>query len=63
MPTSQLSTWRWKLLSVGRNLLLADKHAVLRAGDRSLLAGAPGVEGIQRRTLNDDGAFHYPRTG
>jgi Trk K+ transport system NAD-binding subunit len=51
------------LLSNGRDQLLPDEHAPLHAGDRILFAGNVGVEGLQRRTLNDDGAVHYLRTG
>jgi hypothetical protein len=42
---SPLSTWRWKVLS----------------GGRIPLAGEPGVDRLQRRPVNDDGAFHYLR--
>jgi Trk K+ transport system NAD-binding subunit len=51
------------LLSNGRDLLLPDEHTPLRAGDRILFAGEAGVEGLQRRTLSDDGAVDYLRTG
>ena len=51
------------LLSKGRDLLLPDENTPLRAGDRILFAGGEGVEGLQRRTLSDDGAVHYLRTG
>ena len=51
------------LLTQGRDVLLPDENAALRAGDRILFAGEAGVEGLQRRTLNDDGAVHYLRTG
>jgi Trk K+ transport system NAD-binding subunit len=51
------------LLSKGRDTLLPEENTPLRAGDRILFAGAEGIEGLQRRTLNDDGAVHYLRTG
>jgi Trk K+ transport system NAD-binding subunit len=51
------------LLSRGRDLLLPGEHTPLHAGDRVLFAGAAGVEGLQRRTLSDDGVVHYLRTG
>jgi Trk K+ transport system NAD-binding subunit len=51
------------LLTSGRDVLLPDENTPLRAGDRVLFAGAAGVEGLQRRTLNDDSAVHYLRTG
>lgn len=51
------------LLASGRDVLLPDDSTPLRAGDRILFAGAAGVEGLQRRTLNDDGVVHYLRTG
>jgi Trk K+ transport system NAD-binding subunit len=51
------------LLANGRDVLLPDEHTPLHAGDRILFAGAAGVEGLQRRTLSDDGVVHYLRTG
>jgi Trk K+ transport system NAD-binding subunit len=51
------------LLSGGRDVLLPDEHTVLHPGDRILFAGEAGVEGLQRRTLTDDGAIDYLRTG
>jgi len=51
------------LLASGRDVLLPDEHTRLRAGDRILFAGEAGVEGLQRRTLSDDGVVHYLRTG
>jgi Trk K+ transport system NAD-binding subunit len=51
------------LLSNGRDVLLPDEHTPLRPGDRILFAGEAGVEGLQRRTLADDGAIDYLRTG
>jgi hypothetical protein len=51
------------LLSQGRDELLPDEHTPLRAGDRILFAGEAGVEGLQRRTLSDDAAIDYLRTG
>jgi voltage-gated potassium channel len=51
------------LLSGGRDHLLPDEHKHLAAGDRILFAGDAGVEGLQRRTLSDDGAIDYLRTG
>jgi Trk K+ transport system NAD-binding subunit len=51
------------LRSNGRDLLLPDEHTPLRAGDRILFAGEAGVEGLQRRTLADDIAIDYLRTG
>jgi hypothetical protein len=51
------------LLSQGRDELLPDEHTLLRAGDRILFAGEAGVEGLQRRTLSDDAAIDYLRTG
>jgi len=51
------------LLSQGRDELLPDEHTLLRAGDRILFAGETGVEGLQRRTLSDDAAIDYLRTG
>ena len=51
------------LLSQGRDELLPDEHTPLRAGDRILFAGEGGVEGLQRRTLADDVAIDYLRTG
>ena len=51
------------LLSQGRPVLLPDEHTVLLAGDRILFAGEAGVEGLQRRTLTDDVAIDYLRTG
>jgi len=51
------------ILSNGRDALLPDEHTVLRAGDRILFAGEAGVEGLQRRTLTDDVAIDYLRTG
>jgi len=51
------------LLSKGRDTLLPDENTPLRAGDRILFAGGEGIEGLQRRTLDDDGAVHYLRTG
>ncbi len=51
------------LLSSGRDVLLPDEHTPLHPGDRILFAGEAGVEGLQRRTLNDDGAVDYLRTG
>lgn len=47
----------------GRAVLLPEEHAVLHAGDRILFAGEAGVEGLQRRTLVDDVAIDYLRTG
>lgn len=51
------------LRSSGRDFLLPDEHTPLRAGDVILFAGEPGVEGLQRRTLSDDVAIDYLRTG
>ena len=51
------------LLANGRDVLLPDEHSPLRAGDRILFAGETGVEGLQRRTLTDDVAIDYLRTG
>jgi len=51
------------LLASGRDVLLPDEHTPLRAGDRILFAGEAGVEGLQRRTLADDMAIDYLRTG
>jgi Trk K+ transport system NAD-binding subunit len=51
------------LLSQGRPVLLPDEHTVLLAEDRILFAGEAGVEGLQRRTLTDDVAIDYLRTG
>jgi voltage-gated potassium channel len=44
-------------------VLLPEEHALLRPGDRILFAGEAGVEGLQRRTLTDDVAIDYLRTG
>jgi hypothetical protein len=60
---SRLAAVPLLLLASGRDQLLPDEHTALRAGDRILFAGEPGIEGLQRRTLNDDGAVHYLRTG
>jgi len=49
--------------SQGRDELLPDEHTLLRAGDVILFAGEAGVEGLQRRTLADDAAIDYLRTG
>ena len=49
--------------SGGRNLLRVDEHALLRASGRIPLAGELGVDRLQRRTVNDDGAFHCLRKG
>jgi Trk K+ transport system NAD-binding subunit len=51
------------LSTCGRDVLLPDERTLLRAGDRILFAGEAGVEGLQRRTLSDDGAIDYVRTG
>jgi Trk K+ transport system NAD-binding subunit len=51
------------LRSQGRDVLLPDEHAPLRAGDTVLFAGEAAVEGLQRRTLADDVAIDYLRTG
>jgi hypothetical protein len=51
------------LRSKGRDRLLPDEHTPLRPGDVVLFAGAAGVEGLQRRTLADDAAIDYLRTG
>lgn len=51
------------LLTKGRDLLLPEEHAPLHPGDRILFAGEQGVEGLQRRTLTDDGVIEYLRTG
>jgi Trk K+ transport system NAD-binding subunit len=51
------------LLASGRELLLPDEHTALHEGDRVLFAGAAGIEGLQRRILNDDSTVHYLRTG
>jgi Trk K+ transport system NAD-binding subunit len=51
------------LRSNGRDVLLPEENVPLRAGDRILFAGEAGVEGLQRRTLVDDGAVDYLRTG
>jgi Trk K+ transport system NAD-binding subunit len=51
------------LLSGGRDVLLPGEHTLLHPGDRILFAGETGVEGLQRRTLSDDGAIDYLRTG
>jgi Trk K+ transport system NAD-binding subunit len=51
------------LLSQGRDELLPDEHTTLREGDRILFAGEAGVEGLQRRTLSDDVAIDYLRSG
>jgi len=51
------------LSSQGRDVLLPDEHAPLRAGDTVLFAGEAGIEGLQRRTLADDVAIDYLRTG
>jgi Trk K+ transport system NAD-binding subunit len=51
------------MVSNGRDVLLPDEHTPLRAGDRILFAGEAGEEGLQRRTLADDGAIDYLRTG
>ena len=63
MLASPLSTWRWKVLSGGRNLLRVDEHALLRAGGRIPLADEPFADRLQRRTVNDDGAFLCLRKG
>ncbi len=51
------------MVTRGRDVLLPDEHTPLGAGDRILFAGEAGVEGLQRRTLADDGAVDYLRTG
>jgi len=51
------------LLASGRDLLLPDENTTLHIGDRVLFAGLAGVEGLQRRTLSDDVAIDYVRTG
>lgn len=51
------------LLADGRDQLLPDEQTLLRFGDRILFAGQAGVEGLQRRTLSDDAAIDYVRTG
>jgi Trk K+ transport system NAD-binding subunit len=51
------------LRSQGRDELLPDEHTPLRAGDVILFAGEAGIEGLQRRTLADDVAIDYLRTG
>jgi voltage-gated potassium channel len=51
------------LLANGRDVPLPDEHTALQAGDRILFAGEAGVEGLQRRTLTDDIAIDYLRTG
>jgi Trk K+ transport system NAD-binding subunit len=51
------------LRSDGRDALLPDEQTALRAGDVILFAGETGVEGLQRRTLADDIAVDYLRTG
>ncbi len=51
------------LLSSGRDIVLPNEHTPLHAGDRILFAGEAGVEGLQRRTLLDDIAIDYVRTG
>ena len=51
------------LRSQGRDVPLPDEHTPLRAGDVILFAGEAGVEGLQRRTLSDDVAIDYLRTG
>jgi Trk K+ transport system NAD-binding subunit len=59
----RLNTVPLLLRSQGRDVLLPDEHASLRAGDTVLFAGEAGVEGLQRRTLADDVAIDYLRTG
>jgi Trk K+ transport system NAD-binding subunit len=51
------------LLSGGRDHLLPDENTRLTTGDRILFGGEQGVEGLQRRTLTDDVAIDYLRTG
>lgn len=51
------------LRSQGRDVPLPDENTPLRAGDVILFAGEAGVEGLQRRTLSDDVAIDYLRTG
>jgi Trk K+ transport system NAD-binding subunit len=51
------------LLVKGHDHLLPDEQTPLQAGDRILFAGHAGVEGLQRRTLSDDVAVDYVRTG
>jgi len=51
------------LLSRGRDMPLPGESTPLRAGDRILFAGDAEAESLQRRTLRDDGAVHYLRTG
>jgi Trk K+ transport system NAD-binding subunit len=51
------------LRSQGREVPLPDEHTPLRAGDVILFAGEAGVEGLQRRTLSDDVAIDYLRSG
>jgi|FrelakmetLWP11LW_1041352.scaffolds.fasta_scaffold05722_3 voltage-gated potassium channel len=51
------------LRSQGRDVPLPEEHTALQAGDRILFAGDAGVEGLQRRTLADDIAIDYLRTG
>jgi voltage-gated potassium channel len=51
------------LRSQGRDVPLPDEHTPLRAGDVILFAGEAGVEGLQRRTLTDDVAIDYVRSG
>lgn len=62
-PTRALNALPLLLVSAGRDVLLPDEQTPLHAGDRILFAGEAGVEGLQRRTLGDDGAVDYLRTG
>ncbi len=51
------------LLSSGKDVLLPDGQTQLHAGDRIVFAGEAGVEGLQRRTLTEDVAMEYVRSG
>ncbi|MBI3155957.1 MAG: NAD-binding protein [Burkholderiales bacterium] len=62
-PTRALNAMPLLLVSAGRDVLLPEEQTTLHAGDRILFAGEAGVEGLQRRTLGDDGAVDYLRTG
>lgn len=51
------------MISKGREIMLPEDTQPLLGGDVILFAGQGGVEGLQRRTLDDDVTVDYVRSG
>ena len=62
-PSEKLPVVALMLSRGGKDTLLPDVNTPLAKNDRIVFAGTQAIEGLQRRTLADDVAIDYVRTG